>query len=238
MTTSASARIGSSSRRSLAIELAIPRWSPSGWRWRVSQIAPDEDLVARLEEDDLRPDAAPLERAAHRRREPVVGVAGPDVEHDGDAGEPLGSRRHELGEIGQKLAGQVVDDRIAEVLEELRRRCLATARQAADDRRPRARSRLDRTDAVGPRPRRSPAAAPDERWTVSSKSMYMRDAEHERADEVTARRCDRGEDRDRRGSIIRRDGRSRVGGHDPDPRQTDEHDRELHDAARKPGTAS
>ena len=37
MTTSASERTGSSRRRSSAIELAIPRWSASGWRWRVSE---------------------------------------------------------------------------------------------------------------------------------------------------------------------------------------------------------
>src|SRR5438093_339886 len=36
-TTSASSRTGSSSRRSSAIELAVPRWSAKGCRWRVSE---------------------------------------------------------------------------------------------------------------------------------------------------------------------------------------------------------
>ena len=49
--------------------------------------ASDQDVVARLEEDDPGPDAPALERAAHRgqgeRR-----VTGADVEDDRDAGEP------------------------------------------------------------------------------------------------------------------------------------------------------
>jgi hypothetical protein len=50
-------------------------------------------------------------------------------------------RGHELGELGQQLAGQVVDDGVAEVLEQLRRGRLAAAREAAEDRR-RARRRF------------------------------------------------------------------------------------------------
>ena len=62
-----------------------------------------------------------------------VGVAGPDVEHDGDPREPLAVGRDELGEVRQELAGQVVDDRVAEVLEELGGRGLAAAGQPAED---------------------------------------------------------------------------------------------------------
>ena len=87
-------------------------------------VAPDEHVVARLEEDDPGPDAATLERAAHRR-ERDGRVPGADIDHDGDPGEPLAVRRHELGEFGQELAGQVVDDGVAEILEELRRGGLA-----------------------------------------------------------------------------------------------------------------
>ena len=60
--------------------------------------APDQDLVAGLEEEDLGPDAAALEGAA---RGPVcgLGVARPDVEddcHPGVAGEVRG---HQVGEV-------------------------------------------------------------------------------------------------------------------------------------------
>ena len=93
--------------------------------------APDQDLVAGLEEDDPRPDPAALERAAHRA-ERERRVAGPDVEDDRDLGEALAVVRDELGEVGQQLAGQVVDDGVAEVLEQLRRGGLAAAGQAAE----------------------------------------------------------------------------------------------------------
>ena len=89
--------------------------------------AADQDLVAGLEEDDPGLDAAPLEGAAHgpegQRR-----VAGPHVEDDRDLGEALAVRRDELGQVGQQLAGQVVDDGVAEVLEELGRGGLARRR--------------------------------------------------------------------------------------------------------------
>ena len=47
--------------------------------------------------------------------------------------EALPIRCHEVGELGQQLGRQVVDDRVAEVLEELRGGGLAAARQAAED---------------------------------------------------------------------------------------------------------
>ena len=91
---------------------------------------PDQDVVAGLEEDDPRPDAAALERAAHRRQ--------------GERRRRRRGRRarwrrwakrsrsddDELGEVGQQLAGQVVDDGVAEVLEQLGRGGLAAAGQA------------------------------------------------------------------------------------------------------------
>ena len=94
--------------------------------------APDEDVVAGLEEEDLGPDAAALQRTAHRG-EGQGRVAGADVEHDRDPREPLAVRRDELGEVGEQLAGQVVDDGVAEVLEQLGRGGLAATGQAADD---------------------------------------------------------------------------------------------------------
>ena len=58
----------SSRRRSSAIELAIPLLVAQ--RMAVARLgeAPDEDLVTRLEEEDLGPDPATLEGAAHRGR--------------------------------------------------------------------------------------------------------------------------------------------------------------------------
>ncbi len=71
---------------------------------------PDEDLVARLEEEDLGPDPPALECAAHRRQG-HDGVAGSDVEDDRRPAESLPVLRDELGQVGQQLAGQVVDER-------------------------------------------------------------------------------------------------------------------------------
>ena len=77
-------------------------------------------------------------------------------------------RGDELGQLGQQLARQVVDDRVAEVLEQLRGGGLAAARQAAedDDRlvRPAARPARAVDRLRGPdRWLRSPTRAPDER---------------------------------------------------------------------------
>ena len=88
--------------------------------------APDQDLVARLEEDDLRPDPATLEGAAHRRQGQGR-VAGAHVEDDRHPFEALAVLRDELGQVGQQLTGQVVDAGVAEVLEQLRRGRLAAA---------------------------------------------------------------------------------------------------------------
>ena len=131
--------------------------------------AADQDLVAGLEVDDARPDAATLERSAHRR-EREVRVTRADVEHDGDAGEALAVRGHELGQVRQQLARQVVDDGVAEVLEQLGRGGLAAAGQAAHDHDGRLRSRL----AQGPRLRLA-GQRPERRMnrTVSSNSRNI-----------------------------------------------------------------
>ena len=93
---------------------------------------PDEDLVACFEEEHLRPNPAALQGAAHgpeRHRR----IARSDVEHDGDLAEAIGFVGDELGQLGQQLAGQIVDDGVAEVLEELGRGGLAASGQAAED---------------------------------------------------------------------------------------------------------
>src|SRR5436190_218121 len=95
-------------------------------------VAPDQDVVASLEEDDPWPDPATLERAAHGCQGKGR-VASAHVEDDGDPCEAGAITRDELGQVRQELARQVVHDRVAEVLEELRRRRLAPARQPADD---------------------------------------------------------------------------------------------------------
>ena len=94
---------------------------------------PDQDLVARLEEEDLRPDPAALQRAAHRpeRQRRVAGRGRRARSRPGRTAR--GPTDDELREVGQELAGQVVDDGVAEVLEQLRRGGLAPAGQAGQD---------------------------------------------------------------------------------------------------------
>ena len=108
----------------------------------------DQDLVAGLEVHDARPDAATLERSAHRG-EREVRVTGADVEHDGDAGEALAVRGHEIGQVRQQLTRQVVDDDVAEILEQLGRGGLAAPGQAAHHDDGRLRSRLARGPGSG-----------------------------------------------------------------------------------------
>ena len=134
-TTSASARTGSS-RRALRAR-SRPRSPARRERVAVAGLRepPDQDVVARLEEDDHRADPAALERAAHRP-EREGGIAGADVEHDRRPGEPVGVAARQVGEVRQQLARQVVDDDVAEVLEQLRGGRLAAAGQAGERRRP------------------------------------------------------------------------------------------------------
>ena len=131
-TTSAWARTGSRSRRSFGdrardAALVVERVAVARLRE-----AADQDLVAGLEKEHLRPDPMPLERAAHGG-EGVGRVTGPDVQHDRDLGEPLGIARHEGRQVRQHLARQVVDAGVAEVLEQLRRGGLAGPGEPAQD---------------------------------------------------------------------------------------------------------
>jgi hypothetical protein len=130
--------------------------------------APDQDVVAGLEEDDPRLDPAPLESAAHRPKGDLR-IPAADVEHDRHAGEPRLIRRDQLGQIREELAWQVVDDEVAEILEELRGGGLATPGEAREDH-----DRLLR-DTPGHgltgRLRHRPVRLMN--CTVSSKSTYM-----------------------------------------------------------------
>ena len=197
-TTSDSARIGSSRRRSSV----IAAWVLAAVRERVPvaglREAADERLVARLEEEHLRPDAATLERAAHR---PVgrLGVAGADVEDDRDPGEPLRdpARRARRGSAGARRAG-------------CRRRCRRgprTASRRRSCRRPTGRSARRRAARAARRrpcvrrlvrrrdPRIPAAVASGSRYRPvrrmnsdrALEQQVQRHAEHERADEVAAR---------------------------------------------------
>ena len=93
--------------------------------------AANEDLVSRVEEEDLRMDAASLERTAHGGK-CQWRIPRANVEHDRDAREALAIARYELGQVRQQLARQVVDDRVAEVLEEFRCGRLPGTRQPTD----------------------------------------------------------------------------------------------------------
>src|SRR5438067_1724595 len=88
----------------LAIGLHRREDAPALGQWMAVAglaVAPDEDLVAGFEEEDLGPDAASLERAPHR---PVcrLGVAGPDVDDARHPREPARVRRDEVGELRQE----------------------------------------------------------------------------------------------------------------------------------------
>ena len=135
------------------------------------RVAPDERLVAGLQEEDLRLDVPPVEGAqgcAERERR----VALADVEHDGDAVVALGVVGDELREVTQQRAGHVVHDRVAEVLEDLAGGRLAGAREARDDRHvlaagsARGRQQLShrRSPCWHPMPARRGGAATAARW--------------------------------------------------------------------------
>ena len=94
--------------------------------------APDQDLVAGLEEEDLGLDPAALEGAAHGGQGQRC-IAGAHVEDDRHPLESLTVLRDQLGQPGQQLPRQVVDAGVAEILEELRRGRLARSRQPAQD---------------------------------------------------------------------------------------------------------
>ena len=95
--------------------------------------APHEHVVARLQEEDLGPQAAGLQRV-HRLRERRRGVTRANVDDDRHPVEPGWLARHQLGEARKELRRQVVDDGVAEVLEELAGGGLAGPREAGDHR--------------------------------------------------------------------------------------------------------
>ena len=237
--TSASARTVSSSAPFLGDRAGDPALVAERVAVARLRVAPDEDLVARLEEEHLGPDPAALERAAHRARTRAARRPTGRRGRSRRGRSARGSLGHELGEVGQQLARQVVDHRVAEVLEELGRGGLAAARQAADDDDVRgvSSSAAGRDGPPsGSRPRvyrmrrdadRSLAAAPDRRrwrprtgrtWTPSTNGLT---------------RSPPGVTRPRRSRspriASRRVARQPRRGHDADLRQPDEHDRELHD---------
>ena len=96
------------------------------------RVAANEDLVARFQEEHLRPNPAPLEGPAHRA-EGQRRVARPNVEDDGDLGKSLRVAGHKLGEVGQQIARQIVNAGVPEVLEQLGRGGLAGAGETAQD---------------------------------------------------------------------------------------------------------
>ncbi len=97
------------------------------------RVAPDQDLVAGVEEERPRADAAPLERPAHRR-EGDGHLPGPDVEHDCDELEAFRARGRS-GPPGPAAAPRAGCRRnvSAKVLEELGRGHLAGPREAGED---------------------------------------------------------------------------------------------------------
>ena len=190
---------GRAARARAAIERAIPRSSASGWRWRVSEKRRIRTSSRASRKMITGPDPPPLQRAAHgaeRERD----VAGAHVEDDRGAREPQRVAREQVREVREQLAGQVVHDDVAEVLEQLRGRRLAAAGQPGDDDdllRPARRSPSAAALAgpAGPSPAGSPsiaprdpllAAAPDEEDRALEQQVH-RPAEHDRADDVAAR---------------------------------------------------
>jgi len=94
--------------------------------------ASNEDLVASFQEEDLRTDPATLEGPAHG----AIGrfrITGTGIQHDCHPGvaHPIG--RYQFGEVREQLTGQIVDDDVVEVLEQLGRRRLPSTGQAAQD---------------------------------------------------------------------------------------------------------
>ena len=130
--TSASARTGSRIRRSSLIELRDPPLVVERMAVAGLAEAADQDVVAGLEEHDAGHDPPAFEGAAHRGQG-ERGIPGADVDHDGDLGEPVGFGRDEVGEVREQLTGEVVDDGVAQVLEQLRGRGLAAAREPGQD---------------------------------------------------------------------------------------------------------
>ncbi len=93
----------------------------------------NEHVVACLEEEDLGVDVARLERV-HSLAIGDCRLAAARVEHERNALELGRLARYELSQVAEQLRGQVVDDPVAHVLEQLAGGRLARAGQPADDR--------------------------------------------------------------------------------------------------------
>ena len=96
-------RTGSSRRRSWAIELAMPRWSASGWRWRVSKRQIRTSSRASRKTCGR---IASLQCSPHRR-ERDRRVAGADVEDDCDLVIALMVGCDEISQIERSSPGRL-----------------------------------------------------------------------------------------------------------------------------------
>ena len=109
-----------------------PRWSASGWRWRVSEKRRMRTSSRASRKKTWgwipRPSSAP--RTAARASDASPARTSSTMATRSKRSRSLG---HELGQVGQELAGQVVDAGVAEVLEQLRGGRLAGPRQPAQD---------------------------------------------------------------------------------------------------------
>ena len=139
--------------------VAMPRSSASGWRWRVSEnrrirassLASRKMITGRIPRPSSAPRIAPKASGTSPvRTSSTIAVAG----------EAQRILRHEVREIAEQLAGQVVDHDVAEVLEQLRGRGLAAAGQAREDHHLLGRKTVagHRAEVVGVR-QRAPVAA-------------------------------------------------------------------------------
>ena len=167
MITSASERISDSRSRSRAIEAATPP-SVAIQRMAVARLAEasDQDVVASLEEEDLGRYAARLERVDSLSVGERRVAADRASSTSATTFELTRLTRNELRQVAQQLGRQVVDDAVANVLEQLARGRLAGAGQPADDRDVRASARFRRRHLVGHRVCRRHAQSP---WHSSAK---------------------------------------------------------------------
>ncbi len=95
------------------------------------RVAPDEHLVARVEEDDPVGDAF-LAQRAQLPDEIAEHLFTADVEDERDAAQ-VAAAGEQLGELRDEARREVVDAEVAEVLEAFRGLALARARHAGDD---------------------------------------------------------------------------------------------------------
>ncbi len=104
----------------------------------------------------------------------IRSVAGAGIEDQRQALVTVGIAHHQLGQAAQQFGGQVVDDPVAQVLEQLAGGCLARARQPADDRDVRA--WRETTADESPAARSATAGGAATRRMVSSYSGYITSA--------------------------------------------------------------